>query len=747
MSDFATKPWLAPVILFGLLLFPACPPPADVAPGDDGGGGDSSIDAGTDAGDFGDAGPSDGGPLDAGTDAGPSPDAGPPPANAAEFVTEDIPVTATAGRDLFASVTLRNTGTATWTSATGYCLGSEHPMDNLVWGTNRMFLGASDSVAPGQTFTFAGTLKAPADAGTYPMQWQMLQDAVEWFGAKSTLASVTVECPATELHLKAHLGQYVTADPDAGPTLAATAASVGPWETFQLLDCQGRPHGGDTVVIKTHDGHYLTAVDGGGGPALATASAAGPNETFTLIRVAGPGPVYSGTEVALQSAGGDYLCAESGGGDVVNANRTSIGPWETFNIELAGGGPPRTGPVSRNGTLLHDDTGDFDALGATLFSAANWYKFDRPRLERALGFLRDNGFDYFRALGTVAWTGKEIDPAWPDYADVLAGVTDLAYDSYGLRVQWTIFGDAQLIAPTPTQRQQVVDTVLQMSAGREQKIILIETANEYWQNGFDGAGVAELRTLTQYLHDNTSILVAASAPTDWNDQVTVYQGGIADVMTQHFDRASFAPDYLWRPVRQPWGALNDLAGDLLIANNEPIGPGSSVVDDKDPLRLVMAAVTTYVSKAPFYVFHSRAGVGAGSQFGLSGDQDFSEMPGAASYQPMKAYLPADLSNWDRQNHYWAGHPFRVYGDGTQDFMTTDGAVNGCMRAYASTRGPDFLVALLGIKGTLHLEAKAPMEFDELDPLTGGVLQHFDIAADAPVDLSGLEGLVLKGHNK
>ncbi|HEX4924183.1 MAG TPA: DUF4214 domain-containing protein, partial [Bdellovibrionales bacterium] len=214
----------------------------------------------------------------------------------------------------------------------------------------------------------------------------------------------------------------------------------------------------------------------------------------------------------------------------------------------------RDGPVRLQGRTLIDDTGEFNALGATLFSATRWYKFDRPRLERQLETLARNGYDYIRVLGVVAWQGREIDPRWPDYQEVIAGLTDLAYDKYGIRIQWTIFGDAQIIVPSRSEQQRIVEQFLQMSRGREHKIIMIEIANEYWQNGFGGEdGKTWLRSFARYLNDNTQILVATSAAAGdpCEDMKSLNEGGITDVGIMHFDRDVGKTDGQWRPVRQP----------------------------------------------------------------------------------------------------------------------------------------------------------------------------------------------------
>ncbi|HUP38600.1 MAG TPA: hypothetical protein VM115_00660, partial [Vicinamibacterales bacterium] len=103
------------------------------------------------------------------------------------------------------------------------------------------------------------------------------------------------------------------------------------------------------------------------------------------------------------------------------------------------------GPVRAEGRAVADTAGPFNALGATMFWAAWAYKFDRSRLERNLEVLSAAGVDYVRVLGSVggtSWEDRTTDPRWPDYDAIIAGMTDLAYDRYGLRTQWTIFGGA-----------------------------------------------------------------------------------------------------------------------------------------------------------------------------------------------------------------------------------------------------------------------------------------------------------------
>jgi hypothetical protein len=113
----------------------------------------------------------------------------PPPAtNNAEFVSQNIPSTMTAGQTYNVSLTMRNAGTTTW-SPTSYKLGSQNPQDNNTWGLNRVAL--TSSTAPNSNATFTFNVTAPSTPGTYNFQWKM-NDGSAFFGATSTNVAVQV---------------------------------------------------------------------------------------------------------------------------------------------------------------------------------------------------------------------------------------------------------------------------------------------------------------------------------------------------------------------------------------------------------------------------------------------------------------------------------------------------------------------------------------------------------------------------
>lgn len=93
-----------------------------------------------------------------------------------------------AGHHYAVSVTFRNSGSNTWTSANHYNLGAAN--DDGVWGLYRVALPSA--VAPNQEVTFNFTITAPVTAANYNFQWPVVQDYVEWFGDYSTNIQVAV---------------------------------------------------------------------------------------------------------------------------------------------------------------------------------------------------------------------------------------------------------------------------------------------------------------------------------------------------------------------------------------------------------------------------------------------------------------------------------------------------------------------------------------------------------------------------
>ncbi len=118
------------------------------------------------------------------------------PQDAAELVTHTLPSAAPCGAELGATITVRNTGAATWTRDALYKLGAVDDEDPLTAET-RAWLPDDVAVAPGETYTFALSLQAPAEPGSYTSDWQMVHEHVQWFGEIAE-ATLDVTCEAAE---------------------------------------------------------------------------------------------------------------------------------------------------------------------------------------------------------------------------------------------------------------------------------------------------------------------------------------------------------------------------------------------------------------------------------------------------------------------------------------------------------------------------------------------------------------------
>jgi hypothetical protein len=422
----------------------------------------------------------------------------------------------------------------------------------------------------------------------------------------------------------------------------------------------------------------------------------------------------------------------------------------------------RTGRVRVEDHSLADDRGAFPGLGVSYFAALWRCKNAPERLESDLKFLARQGFNYYRMLSMVgyhaAWDGREIAPvsftnragkkveAWPDYWQQLGRLIDTAYDRHGLRTQITIFADAQLMPEKATRIEHMRRLLADVVPGREQKIILLEVANEAWQNGFPGdAGVAELREFSQFLNSRTEIPVAITSNHDWPELGSakgfdqLYAGNVADIATWHFSRDRRMDDG-WKPVYDCWG-LGELSGFPPVSSNEPIGPGSSVNFERDPIRLVMAAAFAYVARLPMYVFHSEAGV-----FGRS---RFEDTVGIDQFGPLMRLLPPDLANWRRNDGKEAAAPFTVFAGGTPNtyWPELENAGDGCVRNTGSRKDRRFVCVPIGIRsGGLNLQARLPLSFTAHNPLTGTEVKSGTLRAGDMVKLPATPGaLVIFGE--
>jgi len=415
----------------------------------------------------------------------------------------------------------------------------------------------------------------------------------------------------------------------------------------------------------------------------------------------------------------------------------------------------QTGVVTLSGNSVADSNGPFLGLGATHMLALWRCKYDRNRLNSDCAFLASKEFKYLRILSMVGWNsywmGHEIVPldmttndgrfiaAWSDYDQQLRDCIDIIY-SYGMRAEITIFADAQAY-PNYSTRQAHCDRILAAIAGREHKIMHLETANEGWGNGFSGSqGETDMRNLCSYLTARTAVLVSISAEmTQTNAGLTqLYSGSTADIATQHYSRNT-SVDAGWGPVRDCWDT-ELAAGVPPTSSNEPIGPDSTPPSETDPIRLVMAAAFAWGANLPMYVYHCNAA--------FDSNFTFESRPGVGDYIWLNNLLPADFANWTRNDGKESSAPFTNYAGGQANkwWPEVGGATDGCVRNTGKNNGSTFYTLPIGVNTNgLTMQARRPVSWTAYNPLTGAAAASATMNTNAQYTLAqGPRGYIING---
>jgi hypothetical protein len=157
--------------------------------------------------------------------------------NAAVVSTSGIPSSMYPGEVSAISITMKNSGTTTWTPAANYKIGDASGTPGQ-FGPTRQLLSAA--VPPNGQVTFTFNITAPTTVGTYSFGWRMLQEMVHWFGAYAPSGgySITVAQPVSRLAWMApgNTPGYTTWDPTPTDLIfAGTVTNVPAGTSVTLL--------------------------------------------------------------------------------------------------------------------------------------------------------------------------------------------------------------------------------------------------------------------------------------------------------------------------------------------------------------------------------------------------------------------------------------------------------------------------------------------------------------------------------
>lgn len=110
----------------------------------------------------------------------------------AEFIAAYVASPMRTGEEQDVILQFKNTGRTTWTSE-AVALTATSQNDKLLWFIDQAPYTLGDATAPGEVYTFRFSVRAPAEAGQYPFQWQMYDlKSQRPFGAVSDEVKINV---------------------------------------------------------------------------------------------------------------------------------------------------------------------------------------------------------------------------------------------------------------------------------------------------------------------------------------------------------------------------------------------------------------------------------------------------------------------------------------------------------------------------------------------------------------------------
>lgn len=133
-------------------------------------------------------------------------------AQSALLVDQQIPDRMIAGEHLSISITLKNTGSAPWTTSNTVLTIS----NNNVWGLNKVSLGKNETIKAGNTKTFIVNIQAPTSNAHYAFGWELRSDNKTIAAFQDTILVET----------KAHRAQFIS---------QLFPSHVKPGETFKAI--------------------------------------------------------------------------------------------------------------------------------------------------------------------------------------------------------------------------------------------------------------------------------------------------------------------------------------------------------------------------------------------------------------------------------------------------------------------------------------------------------------------------------
>lgn len=109
------------------------------------------------------------------------------------FIGQTVPEQLVTQTQQSIEVVLKNVGTEPWKAESGILLAIGEAGNGKSWGVDKVELAADEVVGPGATKSFAFTISAPAEPGTYHLSWQLMREGKAIPGIHSPVSTIRVD--------------------------------------------------------------------------------------------------------------------------------------------------------------------------------------------------------------------------------------------------------------------------------------------------------------------------------------------------------------------------------------------------------------------------------------------------------------------------------------------------------------------------------------------------------------------------
>lgn len=387
-----------------------------------------------------------------------------------------------------------------------------------------------------------------------------------------------------------------------------------------------------------------------------------------------------------------------------------------------------------------DDDGPKLYVGLSRMAWLWFWKFDRDRVLRELDADRAAGYRYGRVLAQVGdpangadyWAGRIVDPDWPDYQDLIAGLTDAAAER-GHLIEWTVSGKGGPY-DNPAKRPDLIRRVAPVLNAHRLGCLFGEIMNEpNVQNEIGASEILDLAALAKSLCPSLPWATGAVwTEAGWIADDPSWSGGFSpagwartqgDVGICHLDRDMSRSELRDRPWRQGWDVGLE---SRRWADNEAVGPGSSVTSENRPDVLRSHRAVNFICRAFASTLHGKPGVRGDLRWE---DPDFK----AAYLQAPKAvrFLPGNLPNGSQENAN-RNYPNRPFTLDDPYVRAGNGNTRGIVRAYSCQVDGVFYTIPFGPVSAYELKVERNLRVTCLQQDTGDQVWERDYAAGSVI---------------